>query len=70
MGNPVGILDLAHSLIRQCGKSPSEIKIEFFFNEANLKSIRRQRGTGLVPTSHHLSPYMPRRHVFFVFFAR
>jgi FlaA1/EpsC-like NDP-sugar epimerase len=29
MGNPVRILDLAHSLIRQCGKSPSEIKIEF-----------------------------------------
>jgi FlaA1/EpsC-like NDP-sugar epimerase len=29
MGNPVRILDLAHSLIRQCGKSPGEIKIEF-----------------------------------------
>ena len=29
MGNPVRIVDLAHSLIRQCGKSPSEIKIEF-----------------------------------------
>jgi FlaA1/EpsC-like NDP-sugar epimerase len=29
MGSPVRILDLAHSLIRQCGKSPSEIKIEF-----------------------------------------
>ena len=29
MGNPVRILDLAHSLIRQCGKTPSEIKIEF-----------------------------------------
>ncbi len=29
MGNPVRILDLAHSLIRQCGKSPSEVKIEF-----------------------------------------
>jgi FlaA1/EpsC-like NDP-sugar epimerase len=29
MGNPVRILDLAHSLIRQCGKSPAEIKIEF-----------------------------------------
>jgi len=29
MGNPIRILDLAHSLIRQCGKSPSEIKIEF-----------------------------------------
>ena len=29
MGNPVRILDLAHSLIRQCGRSPSEIKIEF-----------------------------------------
>jgi FlaA1/EpsC-like NDP-sugar epimerase len=29
MGNPVRILDLAHSLIHQCGKSPSEIKIEF-----------------------------------------
>jgi FlaA1/EpsC-like NDP-sugar epimerase len=29
MGNSVRILDLAHSLIRQCGKSPSEIKIEF-----------------------------------------
>jgi len=29
MGNPVRILDLAHSLIRQCGKTPSEVKIEF-----------------------------------------
>jgi FlaA1/EpsC-like NDP-sugar epimerase len=29
MGNPVRILDLAHSLIRQCGKSLSEIEIEF-----------------------------------------
>jgi len=29
MGNPVRILDLAHSLIRQCGKSSSEVKIEF-----------------------------------------
>jgi len=29
MGSPVRILDLAHSLIRQCGKSPSEVKIEF-----------------------------------------
>jgi FlaA1/EpsC-like NDP-sugar epimerase len=29
MGNPVRILDLAHSLIRQCGKSPSDVKIEF-----------------------------------------
>ena len=29
MGNPVRILDLAHSLIRQCEKSPAEIKIEF-----------------------------------------
>jgi len=29
MGSPIRILDLAHSLIRQCGKSPSEIKIEF-----------------------------------------
>jgi FlaA1/EpsC-like NDP-sugar epimerase len=29
MGNPVRILDLAHSLIRQCGKTPGEIKIEF-----------------------------------------
>jgi protein involved in polysaccharide export with SLBB domain len=28
MGGPVRILDLAHSLIRQCGKSPSEIRIE------------------------------------------
>jgi FlaA1/EpsC-like NDP-sugar epimerase len=29
MGNPVRILDLAHSLIRQCGKSSREVKIEF-----------------------------------------
>lgn len=29
MGNPVRILDLAHSLIRQCGKSQNEVKIEF-----------------------------------------
>jgi FlaA1/EpsC-like NDP-sugar epimerase len=29
MGSPVRILDLAHSLIRQCGKTPSEIKIDF-----------------------------------------
>lgn len=29
MGSPVRILDLAHSLIRQCGKSASEVKIEF-----------------------------------------
>jgi FlaA1/EpsC-like NDP-sugar epimerase len=29
MGSPVRILDLAHALIRQCGKSPSEVKIEF-----------------------------------------
>jgi FlaA1/EpsC-like NDP-sugar epimerase len=29
MGNPVRILDLAHSLIRQCGKTPSDVKIEF-----------------------------------------
>jgi FlaA1/EpsC-like NDP-sugar epimerase len=29
MGNPVRILDLAHSLIRQCGRSPRDIKIEF-----------------------------------------
>ncbi len=29
MGNPVRILDLAHSLIRQCGKTSSEVKIEF-----------------------------------------
>jgi FlaA1/EpsC-like NDP-sugar epimerase len=29
MGKPVRILDLAHSLIRQCGKSLSEIEIEF-----------------------------------------
>jgi FlaA1/EpsC-like NDP-sugar epimerase len=28
MGNPVRILDLAHSLIRLCGKSPSEVKID------------------------------------------
>ena len=28
MGDPVRILDLAHSLIRQCGKSPSQIRIE------------------------------------------
>ena len=29
MGNPIRILDLAHSLIRQCGKTPGEVKIEF-----------------------------------------
>jgi FlaA1/EpsC-like NDP-sugar epimerase len=29
MGNPVRILDLAHSLIRQCGKSSRDVKIEF-----------------------------------------
>jgi FlaA1/EpsC-like NDP-sugar epimerase len=29
MGNPVRIIDLAHSLIRQCGKSLSEVKIDF-----------------------------------------
>jgi FlaA1/EpsC-like NDP-sugar epimerase len=29
MGDPVRIVDLAHSLIRQCGKSASEIRIEF-----------------------------------------
>jgi len=29
MGNPVRILDLAHSLIRQCGKSASEVTIDF-----------------------------------------
>jgi FlaA1/EpsC-like NDP-sugar epimerase len=28
MGSPVRILDLAHSLIRLCGKTPQEIKIE------------------------------------------
>jgi FlaA1/EpsC-like NDP-sugar epimerase len=29
MGNPVRILDLAHSLIRQCGRSTNEVRIEF-----------------------------------------
>jgi FlaA1/EpsC-like NDP-sugar epimerase len=29
MGNPVRILDLAHSLIRQCGKSPTDVAIDF-----------------------------------------
>jgi len=28
MGSPVRILDLAHSLIRLCGKSPNEVKID------------------------------------------
>jgi FlaA1/EpsC-like NDP-sugar epimerase len=29
MGGPVRILDLAHALIRQCGRLPSEVKIKF-----------------------------------------
>ncbi len=53
MGNPVRILDLAHSLIRQCGKSSRDVKIEFIGLRAGEKMYEdlfypteRKFGTG------------------------